>query len=147
MAEMRSLWIGLVFLALSATAAVAQQMTVRLLDGRNGHPLKNQVVDLWFSDRAGGAPLQATTGQDGTVAVKLPRDANVFVAAGEGVADCREGNTPGKTFIDSTVYAVSAVLNTGVVANNSCGDATQQVVPGTFTFFLRPKHVWEKMRE
>jgi hypothetical protein len=143
----RSLWIGFVFLALSGAAAVAQQMTVRVLDGHNGHPLKNQVIDLWFGDRASGTPLQATTGQDGTVAVKLPKDANVFVAAGEGAADCRAGSTPGKTFIDSTVYAISTVLNTGVVAKNSCGDSTQQLVPGTFTFFLRPMHWWEKMRE
>ena len=140
---------GLSFLLpLFATGtAAAQQITVHLLDGCNGQPLKNQVLDVWFSDQASGAPLQTRTGQDGTAIVTIPHDAKMFVAAGEWVADCRADNKPGKSYIDSYVYVITAVMITGIVAENRCGKTTQQPLPGTFTFFVRPMHWWEKMRE
>jgi len=144
---MRRTYLVTVLLLFTAGTSIAQQITVQLLDGRNGHPLKDQVVDFWFGDRASGHPVQVTTGRNGTAVVAVPRDAQTFVAAGEFVADCRGGNKNGLTFMDSTVYAITAVVSTGVVARNSCGETTQYPIPGTLTFFVRPMHWWEKIRE
>ena len=144
---MRHACLGFLLLFFTTGTSAAQKITVQLLDGRNGQPLKNQVLDVWFGNHASGAPLQARTGQDGTTIVSIPHDVLTFVAAGEWVADCRGGNAPGKSYMDSSVYAITAVLSTGIVADNRCGKATQQPVPGTFTFFVRPMHWWEKMAE
>jgi hypothetical protein len=91
--------------------------------------------------------MQVRTSYDGTAVVTVPVGEKSFVAAGEWVADCRGGNKPGKNFINANVYAVAQVLSTGAVAQNSCGKATCQPVPGKFVLFVRPMHWWEKMRE
>jgi hypothetical protein len=109
--------------------------------------MQNQVIDLWFGDHANGIPLKIKTGQVGTAFLMLPQDTQTFVAAGEWVADCRRGNEPGKSFIDSSVYSVHATLSTGIVAENRCGKTSEQPVPGVFTFYVRPMHWWEKIRE
>jgi hypothetical protein len=139
--------IGLVFLGLAALSPAQERVNFRVVDGQDGRPIKNQVIDLWFGDRAAGHPLQATTSQDGTAATALPSDAKTFVLAGEGAADCRGGNAPGTSFIDANIYSVNTVLHSGIVAENHCGRATDSAVPGTFVLFLRPMHWWEKMRE
>lgn len=128
-------------------ACSAQQITIKLIDGRNGRPLKHQVIDVWFGERANGYPLQAKTGEDGNTAVGVPRAEKHFVVAGEWLADCRGGNKAGKSFIDSNVYDVAQVLTRGVSTQNSCGKAPREPIPGTLTFFVRPMHWWEKMRE
>ena len=125
----------------------AQQFTIKLIDGRNGRPLKQQVIDVWFGERADGAPVQAKTAQDGTVIVIVPHAEKSFLVAGEWLADCRGGNKPGKNFIDSNVYELTQVFSTGIVTQNSCGKAQRQSIPGVLTFFVRPLHWWEKMRE
>jgi len=135
------------FLLLLTASAMAQQFVVNVIDGRNGHPMKNQVVDIWFGNRATGIPLQVRTGQDATAVVTIPHDAQTFVAAGEWVADCRAGNKPGRSFTDSYVYQIPTVLNSGTVSENRCGKATTKPIPGIFTFFVRPLRWWEKMRE
>ena len=142
---MRISCLGFLLLLLTTGTSSAQKFTVQLLDGHNGQPLKNQVLDVWFGDQASGVPLQARTGQDGTAIVSVPHGVQTFVAAGEWVADCRGGNIRGKSYIDSSVYPIAAVLSTGIVAENRCGTVTQQPVLGTFTLFVRPMHWWEKM--
>jgi hypothetical protein len=147
LAVMRNACLGFLLLFFTAGTSSAQKITVQLLDGRNGQPMNNQVVDVWFGDHASGVPLQVRTGQNGATIVSVPHEVQTFVAAGEWVSDCRGGNTPGKSYIDSSVYPITAVLSTGIVAENRCGKGTQQTVPGTFTLFVRPLHWWEKLGE
>jgi len=144
---MRLVRIALSLVLFIVTRAFSQQITVKLLDGRNGHPLKGAVIDIWFGDHASGVPLQPRMGQDGTTLVTAPQSEKTFVAAGDWLADCRGGNEPGKSYIDRYVYSVDQALIAGIVSENRCGKATARPVPGTFTFFVRPMHWWEKMRE
>jgi len=124
-----------------------QQFTVKALDARNGHPLKNVRIDIWFGERASGVPRQSTTGPDGTTIFTVPEGERAFVTSGEFIADCRGGNVAGKSYIDRNVYSVDEVLTTGTVGKNQCGKATAQPIRGTFTFFLRPFHWWEKLHD
>jgi len=139
-----------VVLALSLFAAPAalsqQQITVKALDARNGHPLKNVTIDIWF-EHARGVPRQSTTGADGTAVFTVPEGERTFLAAGEFIADCRGGNVAGKDYIHRNVYSVDEVLMAGTVGTNQCGKATAQPIRGTFTLFLRPLHWWEKLHD
>jgi hypothetical protein len=134
-------------LFLVPVALAQQQITVKVLDGRNGHPLENVVIDVWFGDRAIGSPQQSRTGRDGTTLFTVPAGERTFVAAGEFIADCRGGNVAGKSFIDRNVYSVDDVLKTGIVGENQCGKVTAQPVRDTFTLFLRPLRWWEKLHD
>ena len=129
------------------TALAQQQITIKALDARNGHPLTNVVIDVWFGERASGYPRQSRTGSDGTTLITVPDGEKTFVVAGEVIADCRGGNVAGKSFIDRNVYSVDEVLTAGIVGKNQCGKATAQPVRGTLTFFLRPLHWWEKLHD
>jgi hypothetical protein len=124
-----------------------QQITMKVLDGRNGHPLKNVVIDVWFGERASGVPKQLRTGPDGTTVVTVPEGLRTFVAAGEFIADCRGGNVAGKSFIDRNVYSVDEVVRAGTVGENQCGKAIAQPIRNTFIFFLRPLYWWEKLHD
>ena len=118
-----------------------------MLDGRDGHALENDVIDVWFGERVSGFPLQSRTGPDGTTLVTVPEGERTFVTAGEFISDCRGGNVAGKSFIDRNVYSVDEVLKAGIVGENQCGKATAQPVRGTFILFLRPLHWWEKLHD
>jgi hypothetical protein len=134
-------------LFLVPSALGQQQITVKVLDGRSGHPLKNVVIDIWFGERVSGVPRQSRTGADGTTLVAVPEGERTFVVAGVVVADCRGGNVAGKSFIDRNVYAVDEVSTTGIVGGNQCGKASAQPVRDTFIFFLRSLHWWEKLHD
>jgi hypothetical protein len=124
-----------------------QQIIVRALDARNGHPLKNTRIDLWFGDHANSFPQQSTTQPDGTTVFAVQEGKTTFVVSGEFIADCRGGNIAGKSYIDRNVYSVDDVLTAGVVGKNECGKATAQPIRGTLTIFLRPLHWWEKLHD
>jgi len=125
----------------------AQEITFRVLDGRNGHPVKNATVDVWLGTAARGVPLQIKTNADGTAQLRMKADYKSFVTAGEWVGDCRGGNSPGKSYIDASVYRFADVVEHGTATQNTCGKATAQPKPGEFILFVRPLHWWEKMRE
>jgi hypothetical protein len=137
----------LVSLCIVPTAFSQKQFTVKVLDGRSGHSLKNVVIDIWFAQHASGVPRQSRTGQDGAAQFTVPEHKTMFVAAGEFIADCRGGNVAGKSFVDRNVYSVHDVLTTGTVGENHCGAATAQPTPNTLTFFLRPRRWWEKLHD
>jgi hypothetical protein len=145
---MRLIQIVISLSLLLVPAALAQkQITIKVLDGRNGHPLENVVVYVWFGQNTHGSPLGSSTGPDGTALVAIPEGEKTFVAAGEFIADCRGGNLPGKSFIDRNVYSIDEVLKTGTVGENQCGEATAQPIRDTFILFLRPLHWWEKLHD
>jgi hypothetical protein len=138
-------WIA-VLLSQSATA---QQITVKLVDGRNGHALRNQSIGLWLGDRAIGNPAIArTTSSDGTAVFPVPHEQSSFVISGFGLADCRPVKSTEKSTgeYEMDVYHFPDVLSHGVVAENKCGKATMPALPGQLILFERPPHWWEKVR-
>lgn len=134
-------------LFIAPSALSQRQIIVKALDARNGHPLKKITIDIWFGERASGVPRQSTTASDGTTVFAVPEGDKTFVASGEFIADCRGGNVAGKSYIDRNVYSIDEVLTAGIVGRNQCGKVTAEPIRGTFTFFLRPLHWWEKLQE
>jgi len=127
----------------------AQKISITLLDGRNGHPMKNETIDVWMGKRAEGTPLQVKTDERGKAEFTVAAKDQAFVVAGEWVIDCRPlpPRNSGKSLVDSNVYYIKDVLNAGFFTQNTCGRVTRNAEPGEFIFFVRPAHWWEKMRE
>ncbi len=127
--------------------AAEQQITIKVVDGRNGKPLKNTTVDIWFGTKASPPPTQVNAASDGSAVVVIPASRETMLIAAQSVADCRAGREAGKSYIEKNVYRVEDILHTGVVAQNMCGKATGQPTPGVLVFYVRPLHWWEKMHD
>ncbi len=136
--------------ALVAQIGSAQQIAVKLVDGRNGRALKDQAVVIWLGEKPVGMPGQTIrTNADGIAFVPIQIQQDAFVAAGESLVDCRMRIRHGKVVDEGEtykeeVYRFADVLAHGAVGANKCGKATAQPIPGQLVLFVRPPHWWEK---
>jgi hypothetical protein len=147
---------GILFALCLSRLATAQQITVKLVDGRNGRALQNQSVAIWLAEKPAGVPAQTVlTNADGIAYFPVPTPLASFVIGGEGLVDCRErltytGNAKRyeaekDTVNKEEVYRFADVLSHGVVTANRCGKAVAQPVAGQLVLFARPPHWWERV--
>jgi hypothetical protein len=54
--------------------------------------------------------------------------------------------TPKENLSRAPSYPIKNILETGVVASNTCGKFKAEARPGDLIFFVRPASWWEKMR-
>jgi len=136
--------------AFVAQIGSAQQIAVKLVDGRNGRALKDQAVVIWPGEKPVGMPGQTIrTNADGIAFVPIQIQQDAFVAGGESLVDCRMRIRHGKVVDEGgtyteEVYRFADVLAHGAVGANKCGKATAQPIPGQLVLFVRPPHWWEK---
>jgi hypothetical protein len=134
-----------IFLAIWVCPVAAGQVTIKVVNGHNGKPLKGTTVGVWFGRKASPPPTQVTTTNDGNTFLPIPDSIETMVIAGQRVGDCRAGNR--KSYIEGNVYRVQDILRTGVVAQNTCSNARNQPTPGVLVFYVRPLHWWDKMHD
>jgi hypothetical protein len=138
-------WVmGIVFATWMCPVSAAQ-ITIKVVNGYNGKPLKGTTVDVWFGKKALPPPTQVTTTNDGNAFLAVPESIETIVIGGQGVGDCRAGKR--KSFLEGNVYSVQDILRTGVAAQNTCGKARNQTTPGVLIFYARPLHWWEKTHD
>jgi len=161
----------LVLLAFCASGTVlfAQIVTIRLVNGRNGHPMSNSHVNVWVgperkrtmvipTDKDGLARLRLTDNDDevdlhmrkkyvGDNVVTHPivkYDENFqvnvpFVVCYPHVQDY--------SWLAITNISTKQLLQQGIVWPNACGKATASPKPGELTIFVRPLTWWEGMKD
>jgi hypothetical protein len=143
-------------LAFAPCLATAQQITVKLVDGRNGRALRNQIVAIWLAEKPVGVPAQTMlTNAEGIAFFPVPAPPASFVIAGESLVDCRDrltytGNAKRyeaekDTVKKEEVYRFADVLSHGIVTANRCGKAVAQPLAGQLLLFARPPPWWEKV--
>lgn len=120
-----------------------QQITIAVVDGRNGKPRTNTTVNVWYGTKIVPPPRQVTTGLDGKAVLNVPGSTETILINGRRVADCRA--TERRNHIEQNAYQVKDILEKGVVAQNLCGKSQAQPTPGTLMLYVRPVHWWEKM--
>lgn len=121
------------------------QITIKVVNGHNGKPLKDTTVDVWFGRKASPPPTLITSTNDGDAFLPIPDSVETIVIAAQRVGDCRAGNR--KSYVEGNVYRVQDILRMGVAAQNTCGKARNQPTPGVLVFYVRPLHWWGKMRD
>jgi hypothetical protein len=139
---------GTLLALLLSLSATAQQVTVKVVEGRNGHALKQQSIGLWLGERAIGNPTVARIkSSDGSAVFSVSGVQQSFVISGFGLVDCRPQVVSDKATgeFKQDVYRFADVLRHGVVARNQCGNPVMQALPGQLIFFARPPHWWEKV--
>lgn len=146
----------------------AQNIYVRVLDGRSGHPLTNMCLNVSIGTWH-GADLLAPTDKDGLIVLHVggsavsaevpsatrcvggfPTTATLplgedRITPASGGNDCHpfhkhEVNTPPS-------YSIQEILQHGVVAENTCGKVKAQAKPGELIVFARPRSFLERLRE
>lgn len=118
-----------------------QDVRIRVLDGRSGHPISDEHVQVWFNSIKGPA-LDLPTDKDGYAALSLSQGVESLFIFTDFYYDCR----PFRKNVSKPSYAVAEILKTGVVAENVCGKFTTEPKRGELTFFVRPLHWWESFR-
>jgi hypothetical protein len=158
-----------VFAVLFGGALYAQDIQIRVLDGRTGHPVSD-CLNIWTSPGQ-REPLVVRAGKDG-VAVLHTSDDHAAPVRGHSVdlpctdvptagsvthvemigispdwdIDCRVSEKTGLTPADTKFYSVDEILRSGIATDNICGKFRTEPKRGELVFYVRPPHWWESLR-
>lgn len=152
----------------------AQEIQIKVLNGRDGKPITNECVNVWIGT-VYGAHLVAATNKDGVVVLHVegrelvadaacpgwpvrasgPTVVNAITVAGDKYVACQEygkfapGERPTTNSLKDMIpsYPVKEIVDSGLSAANTCGKARATAKPGELVFFERPRGFWEKMWE
>jgi len=147
----------------------AQEIRIRVLDGRNGHPVQD-CVSIQTSPRQRTPLLTLRTSREG-VAVLSVSDEQAGTAVGTDRLPCKDAPTLGRVGRVDTIgiwpdwdldcrplgesgrlpprlklYPVEEILKLGVATENACGRVEASPAAGELIFFVRPAHWWEAIR-
>jgi hypothetical protein len=162
---------GLLFSALGIVEAKldAQEIKIRLIDGRNGQPLANTCVNVWVGSSRKEA-LAIPTDSKGTAKLYLTSEGGKIdishswsgcglfgvldpvvmyqedIRINVGYVLCQ---TSGKNYswLSTNGYVTKDLVQKGVVSENRCGKATEERKPGELVLFVRPLNWWEKLKQ
>lgn len=160
----------IVLLVLSAMSLSAQTIEIKLVDGRNRHPMvgTSSYVNVWVggerkeaiaipTDDKGIARLQLTLNPS---QVNIPNSKNNgSVVLGHPVVKYDEffrinapyvlcGSGGGNySWLELKNFSTKEVLDHGFVSANTCGKVTAPPQPGQVVLFVRPLTFWEKMKQ
>jgi hypothetical protein len=152
-----------------STLLSAQTLEIKLIDGRNGHPMANTCVNVWVGDER-KYPLAVPTDKNGAARLQLT-ESDVEVNTNDGWKGCGEFGVINpvvkyKDFIKVNVgYVVceshrtdyswvevkniptKRIVHEGVVSANTCGKPTASPKPGELIIFVRPLSFSEKLNQ
>ncbi|MGA2902699.1 MAG: hypothetical protein ABSD98_02630 [Candidatus Korobacteraceae bacterium] len=143
----RGISAGLVLLIGVGQISYAADLKIVLLDSKSGHPLRWKLVCVSFPVDNSANPIVVgqprgcrRTDSLGAAEFTLPDPApdKVDVALGtNGLIECFAPQT----------FPVADAMKAGVVANNTCGDASTDLTePGEVVVFGHQKNFWEVLR-
>jgi len=147
----------------------AQTVRIKLLNGKNGHPLVGNCVNVWVGSGRKEA-MALPTNEDGVASLKLTQNdaeietEHVWKGCGLlGVIDpivkysdqirintsfvsCQQ-RTPDFSWLAIRPFSTKEIVQSGIVTTNTCGKAKTSPEPGEIVLFVRPLSFWEKMKE
>ena len=120
-------------------------ISVQVLDGRNGKPIPNQRVLVFVGSSAEAAKSHAehtdlTTDKDGLGTLRVHPDQTRWIQVW---ADGRVLCYPDP---NQSSFSVDTIMSAGVVTPNSCSEVVKNGVPGHLIIFARPARFMEKMK-
>jgi len=147
----------------------AQEIKLRLLDGRSGKPIERSCINVWVGDHQKSA-LAIHTDENGIAKFHLTADAsavnvtNYWAACGMfGVSDptvmyadtiqinagyawCKP-NSQEKSWLAINKFPTKHLTDDGEVTANACGKVSAKPTPGELTIYVRPLTFWEKLKQ
>jgi hypothetical protein len=159
----------LLVLTASGTILCAQIVTIKLVNGRNGHPMWNSHVNVWvgtkrkeamviLTDKDGIARLRLTDNDD-EVALHMREKYsgdNVVIDPIVKYDEKFRVNVPfvicyphvrDYSWLAITNISTKQLLEQGIVWPNTCGKPTASPKAGELIIFVRPLSWWEKLKQ
>jgi hypothetical protein len=122
--------------------AQTAEIHIRIVNGKNGRPIKNETLRVWTTRDHIDADLWPT---DANGAILLKVDGAAQIALDENLnASCRTLPANQQSF--QLLYSVAEVLNKGISTDNTCGTARVTAKPGELILFERPFTLMEKVK-
>ncbi|MGD0429407.1 MAG: hypothetical protein ABSC10_22095 [Candidatus Acidiferrales bacterium] len=125
----------------ASSEPTARAIKFRLLNGKNGKPIKNENPSIWIGDAT--EPINPYTDSHGEIVVNVTdiRSQQLRVLP-DWDADCRfKGDSDAGMQVK---YSLNKIITTGVVSENLCGKRRIDPVPGVLVLYLRPRTFMEK---
>jgi hypothetical protein len=151
----------------------AQELRVRVLNGRNGKPITNECLNMWIPTFY-GAHIVGRTNKDGVVVLRVAdgwfaadvacrgwptrssreAGADTITVSGDEYVACQEyakmvpGDASNRGLMREIMpsYPIKRILESGVSAANTCGRYRAQAKPGELILYVRPRSFLEKLR-
>jgi hypothetical protein len=149
--------------------APAQDIHIRVVNGRNGKPVTGECLNVWIGTGR-ESHLVAGTNKDG-IAVLHVGNANISAetpcqgwptrvsahsdeirVTGDLYVACQEygKQIPGDTATDPVrlipSHSIRKIVESGVAVADTCGKQKAVAKPGELILFARPMSFWEKMK-
>jgi len=147
----------------------AQEIKIKLVDGRNGQSLGNTCVNVWVgadrkeataipTDNNGTATLRLTTQSSevdtshqwggcvlfGAIDPVLGYHDDIRINVGYVLCQANAGKS---SWLKTNSYTTKDLVQSGIVSPNTCGTATAERKPGELIIFVRPLSWWEKWKQ
>jgi hypothetical protein len=119
-----------------ASAQSDTTITVRILNGRTGKPLKGIRMYVSFDDKP--YEINEILSKDGTLSFS-ERDRKIMKLSPVGTISCGE-QKPGQP---DPVYQLSEIVAKGYVSRNDCGHHYVEPHPGELVLFRKYATQWE----
>jgi protocatechuate 3,4-dioxygenase beta subunit len=142
---------ALVAVLLCSTMMKAQtdktlDITVQVLDGRNGKPVADQHVLVFTGLSAAAVKTHAqhtgvTTDKDGMGTI------TIYPGETQWLQVFTDGRIPCFPDPNQASFSVSDIMSKRLVTPNDCSAQVQQPSPGHFVIYARPAHFMEKMKQ
>ena len=165
--------LSLSLLLLFVTSGRAQTIEVKIVNGRNGHPVADRCMYVWVGDRSNpssGPLLETQTNKDGIISLRLTHEDGKTNGDGQRLAcglagsinpvakygdtiSIRAGyvlcqpHTPDYSWLARADFSTEEILQHGIATANSCGSITASPKPGEVILFVRPLTWWEKLKQ
>ena len=125
--------------------AVLKTITLRILNGRSGKPVRNEFPNIWVAAATFHLVPAPRTDSKGEVVVDITEAQPYEIRVSPNYyVDCR---FKGDQIIGADIkYSLGDVISTGVVADNLCGTSHVLPTPGVLVLYVRPrtlKELWE----
>jgi hypothetical protein len=134
--------LGLLTLAPLKSHAQTAEIHIRIINGKNSRPIKNETLRVWTTRNHVDADLWPT---DATGSVLLKVDGAAQIALDENLnASCR--TLPANQQASQLLYSVAEILNKGISTDNTCGNVRVTAKPGELILFERPFTLMEKVK-
>ena len=131
-------YVTLSILLLTVTA-VPQDLKIRLVNAKNGAPLRDRIVVAEVNPR-----IETRTSADGTAIIRLPTPTPTSILIGlenGSIYACGPGGFSVRRILEDGVVAQHewCVMETGIAERFAAR-------PGEVVLFARPLHWWERMQ-